>query len=207
MKKQSGQKKLKNLIFLAQKHNSARWPAWRVKNKAAKAWADYCRAHVGRMWSKVMPTINFHRTVTRGLQRIKTLPCRSLLMNPSLFRLSRPKHMWERWGRVVVLRWPGWSSGNTVVGLLAGGRRSPEGECAAVEPVRCNTLSRPRDLSRDGELRLAAAVGDDSESFPEDTDGGSGVMGPRRLRHRQVAGPTEPLLGTDCGRKLVRRLR
>jgi hypothetical protein len=74
------------------------------------------------------------------------------------------------------------------VGLLAGGRRSPEGECAAVEPVRCNTLSRPRDLSRDGELRLAAAVGDDSESFPEDTDGGSGVMGPRRLRHRQVAG-------------------
>jgi hypothetical protein len=71
------------------------------------------------------------------------------------------------------------------VGPLFGGRRSPKGKRVAVEPVHGSTLSRPQDLSHNEELRLATVVGGGFEAFfPEDAGGGSGVVGPRWLRHR-----------------------
>jgi hypothetical protein len=66
-----------------------------------------------------------------------------------------------------------WRSG-TIARLLAGGRRSPEGECAVVEQSRCDALSRePKPVNP----RVGA--GEPRVPFLDFDEVGSGIGRPR----------------------------
>jgi hypothetical protein len=56
--------------------------------KAVKAWAFIFCDHLGRKEPRTPLTVHLDQMVARRLQRIKTLPCRSLPINPSPFHSS-----------------------------------------------------------------------------------------------------------------------
>jgi hypothetical protein len=99
--------------------------------EGAKAWANISSAHLGRIKLKTSLTVHLDQMVARHLRRIKTLPCRSLPVNPSPFHsFARPKthesmrQLW-RWRRPRVC------SATSVL---------PEGERAAIEPSHGDAL-------------------------------------------------------------------
>jgi hypothetical protein len=63
---------------------------------------------------------------------------------------------------------------SAVARLLAGGRRSPEGERAVVEQSRCDALSREPEP-----INLRVGAGEPRVPFPDSDEVGSGIGRPR----------------------------
>jgi hypothetical protein len=62
----------------------------------------------------------------------------------------------------------------TVARLLTGGRRSPEGECAVVEQLRCDALSREPEP-----VNPRVGIGEPQVPFPDSDEVRSGISRPR----------------------------
>jgi hypothetical protein len=67
----------------------------------------------------------------------------------------------------------GWRS-SAVARLLAGGRRSPEGECAVVEQSRCDALSREPEP-----VNPRVGASEPWVPFPDSDEVGFGIGRPR----------------------------
>jgi hypothetical protein len=131
--------------------------ACRTNFKAMKAWAGKTHARLGRKQPKTLLTVHLRSTVERDSRRNKTAT-QPLPENPSSFQFlclcSPPKSSERRHAqrpRKRELAAGSQPAGEAAppAGPLAGVRRSPEGERAAIEPARGSALRwRPEPTRR-----------------------------------------------------------